>query len=380
MPDFARRLDVFRAGLDRAGVGGAFLAQSADVEYLTGVPRARNVTDPDWDAEVLVEGCFIGLERGPLFLFTHSEWSIPAAATAARYETRHMPPDEDAAGWLRDAAGAVGAGTVLAVSDHLPFRQLEALRSALGETEFVPVSPIVMPQRACKDADEVAAIRAAGEISLLALDATLDGFSTRFSRRDFLLELELQLRRRGSERIAYAPDIHASGPTTTVRWSEDVVGDAEAIVEAPAAVTVDWGGVIAGYRADVGRTFYVGEPPPGQRIALDAVRHAQELAIEQLHTGASAASADGAARAVMEAAGYGDAFWIPTGHGLGLDVHEPPRLRAGSLERIADHAVVTVEIAAWRDGELSAFWEDDVLVTEAGAERLTAGPDEPRVL
>jgi Xaa-Pro aminopeptidase len=237
-----------------------------------------------------------------------------------------------------------------------------------------------MPQRASKDADEVAAIRAAGEISLRALDATLDGFSTRFSRRDFLLELELQLRRRGSERIAYAPDIHASGPTTTVRWSEDVLGDAEAIVEAPAAVTVDWGGVIAGYRADLGRTFYVGEPPSGQRIALDAVRHAQELAIEQLHPGASAASVDGAARAVMEAAGYGDAFWIPSGHGLGLDVHEPPRLRAGSLERIADHAVVTIEIAAWRDGELSAFWEDDVLVTEAGAERLTAGPDEPRVL
>jgi Xaa-Pro aminopeptidase len=380
MPDFARRLDTFRQGLDRAGAGGAFLAQSADVEYLTGVPRARNVTDADWDPEVLVEGCFIGLERGPLFIFTHSEWSIPAAGAAARYEKRHMPPDEDAGGWLREAARAVGANGVLAISDHLPFRQLEALRAALGDISFVPASPIVMPLRASKDADEVAAIRTAGEISLRALDATLDRFSTRFSRSDFLLELEMQLRRRGSERIAYAPDIHASGPTTTVRWSEDVLGDAEAVVEAPAAVTVDWGGVIGGYRADIGRTFYVGEPPPGQRVALDAVRHAQELAIESLHPGASAAAVDGAARAVMEAAGYGDAFWIPSGHGLGLDVHEPPRLRAGSLERIADRAVLTVEIAAWRDGELSAFWEDNVLVTEAGGERLTAGPEEPRVL
>lgn len=380
MPDFARRLDAFREGLAAAGVSAAFLPQSADVEYLTGVPRARNVTDPDWDREVLVEGCFVGLEWAPLFLFTHSEWSIPAAAGSGPYETREMPPDDDPVAWLREAAGAAGAGAVVAIGDHLPFRQLEALRAALPGTTFVPVSPIVMPLRASKDADEVAAIHAAGEMSLSALDATLDRFATRFARRDFLLELELQLRLRGSQRIAYAPDIHASGPTTTVRWSEDVLGDAGAMVEAPAAVTVDWGAVVDGYRADIGRTFYVGEPPPGQREALDVVRRAQALAIAELHPGAPAAAVDTASRTLMEAHGYGDAFWIPSGHGLGLDVHEPPRLRQGSSERIAVDAVVTVEIAAWRDGELSAFWEDDVLVGAVGTTLLTSGPDEPRVL
>jgi Xaa-Pro aminopeptidase len=380
MPDHAARLAAFRARLLAADLSGAFLPESADVEYLTGVPRARNVNDPAWDRELDVEGCFIGLDAGPLFLFTHSEWSLPAAAAAARWDARHMPADGEPARWLADAARACGVGARLGVGDRTTLRQLGALRRALPDAAFVPCSEHVLALRAAKDAWEVDRIRAAGALAVAALERTLPRFGTSFRRSDFLIELEHQLMVGGSQRAAYAPDIYAAGPATRVVWSADALGEPDAPVRAPAAVSVDWGAVVDGYRSDVGRTIYVGEPPPGAVDALAAVRAGQEAAIAALAPGAGAAAVDAAARRVLVDAGLGDAFWIPAGHGIGLEIHEPPRLRDGSPEVLVEGAVVTVEIAAWRDGEVSAFWEDDVFVGAGRAERLTAGPDDAYVI
>jgi Xaa-Pro aminopeptidase len=380
VPDHDARLDAFRERLAGAGLSAAFLPESADVEYLTGVPRARNVADPAWDAEVLVEGCFIGLEAGPLFLLTHSEWSLPAELALRRFEVRHMPAEEDPRDWLRDAARSVDAGDRIGVGDHTPFRQAELLREALPGTALVPASEHVLALRGQKDDEEIALIRAAGTLALEALDATLPRFGTRFRRSDFLRELEHQMSVRGSERVAYAPDIFAVGPEVRIGWSADVVADGDAEVVAPAAVSVDWGAVLDGYRSDLGRTFYVGEPPPGQREALDVVRTAQDAAVAAVRPGVPAEQVDRTARDILESAGLGDAFWIPAGHGIGLEIHEPPRLRAGVRDPLPERAVVTVEIAAWRDGELSAFWEDEVLALPGGGERLTSGPDEPFVV
>jgi len=374
------RLAAFRKRLAAAGVSAAFLPESANVEYLTGVPRSRNVTDPAWDAELLVEGCFIGADAGPLFLFTHSEWSLPAAAAVARWEARHMPATGDPVAWLRDAARAVGVDGTLGVDDRITFRQAEALRAALPDIRFVPVSEHVLALRTQKDEGEIERVREAGAIATRALEATLPRFGTRFTRGDFLRELEHQLVAHGSERIAYAPDVFAVGPGTSIVWSADVVADGEAEIAAPASVTLDWGAVHGGYRSDLGRTIYVGEPPPGHEDALRAVREAQEAAIAALRPGVPAEDVDRAARALVEERGYGDAFWIPSGHGIGLEIHEPPRLRAGIADPVPERAVVTVEIAAWREAALAAFWEDDVVVRDGAAERLTSGPAEAYVV
>jgi Xaa-Pro aminopeptidase len=377
---YSRRLDNFREKLRARGLTAAFLPEGANLEYLTGVPRARHVTDPSWDPELVVEGCFIGIEEGPYFLLTHSEWSLPAATAVAPYHTDYMPADANPVDWLANAAAAVGAGGTVAVDDRTSLRQLEALRDALPDVTFVPGGQLVLELRASKDDQEVEQIRSAGEITLSALEETLARFGTSFGRRDFLIELEFQLLLRGSERLAYAPDLHASGPQTAIGWSADVSGNTNARITAPAAVTVDVGAVVGGYRADVGRTFYVGEPQATQLAALDSVRRAQDAAIATLRPGIEAEDVDRAARAIMEADGLGDAFWIPSGHGIGLEVHEPPRFRRGSTEVVSENAVVAVEVAAWRESSLSAFWEDDVLVRSSGVERLTEGPSTPLVL
>ncbi len=362
------------------GIPAVFLPESADLEYLTGVPRARHVTDPAWDAEIDVEGCFIGLDGDPVFLFTHSEWSLPAAAAVAPYEVLRMPAEDDPVEWLRRGARRVGADGVLAIGDRTPFRQVEALRRALPGVRFQAGSALVLELRAAKDEEEIAAIREAGAMALRALEATLGRFGSEFSRGDFLRELEYRLVQEGSERVAYAPDLYAVGPATSVVWSADVLGQPDAPIRAPAAVTVDFGAVHRGYRSDIGRTVFVGGPPPEQAEALRTVRAGQEAALAVLRPGVPAEEVDRAARDVLEEAGLGDAFWIPSGHGIGLEIHEPPRFRAGVREPVPERAVVTVEIAAWREGKTAAFWEDDVVVRATGAERLTSGPDEPYLI
>src|SRR5207244_7683328 len=174
--------------------------------------------------------------------------------------------------------------------------------------------------------------------------------------------LEFELYEAGSERLAYAPDLYAVGPRTSVVWSSDALGDPDAPICAPASVTVDVGAVHRSYRSDIGRTVFVGEPPPGQEEALRTVRLAQTRTIEALCPGVPAEEVDRTARTILEEAGLGDAFWIPSGHGIGLEIHEPPRFRKGVTLRVPERAVVTVEIAAWREGRTAAFWEDDVVV------------------
>ncbi len=380
MPDYQRRLDSFRTRLEAVGVSAAFLPESADLEYLTGVPRARHVSDPAWDAEVAVEGCFIGLRGTPVFLFTHSEWSLPAAAAVEPYEVMRMPPTDNPVDWLRRAARTVGANGTVGLGDRVPFSQVQALHEALADTHLVTASEYVLELRLCKEDEEIHDMRAACAIALRALEATLPRFGASFTRGDFLRELEHQLIGAGSERVAYAPDLYAVGPHTSVVWSSDALGSPNAPIRAPASVTVDYGAVWNGYRSDIGRTIYVGEPPSGQEDALRVVRIGQEAAIAALRPGVPAEDVDRAAREILENAGLGDAFWIPSGHGIGLEIHEPPRLRAGIKDPVPERATVTVEIAAWREATTAAFWEDDVVVWADGAEKLSTGFDEPYVI
>src|SRR5207244_1141599 len=177
--------------------------------------------------------------------------------------------------------------------------------------------------------------------------------------------LEFELYEAGSERLAYAPDLYAVGPRTSVVWSSDALGDPDAPIRAPASVSVDVGAVHRSYRSDIGRTVFIGEPPPGQEEALRTARLAATRAPEALGPGA---------RTTLEEAGLGDAFWIPSGHGIGLEIHEPPRFRKGVTLRVPERAVVIVEIAAWREGMTAAFWEDDVVVHTERVEWLTSGP------
>jgi Xaa-Pro aminopeptidase len=272
---------------------------------------------------------------------------------------------------LRAAGRSVGAGELILVGDELPFRQHELLREAFPDSRFVSASSVVMPQRLRKDDREIEAIERAGALSVAALEDTLSHFGPEFTRLDFVAELRHQLLRHGSEGLSYEPDIFVAGDGAAFAWCEDCRGRPQTAVRAPACMAVDWGGIYMGYRADVGRTVYCGEPSAEQVRALRAVHNAQQAAITALVPGAACGYIDDVARTIMEDAGLGAEFRSTTGHGIGLEVHEPPRLLRGLLEPLPASSVLTIEIGAWRDGELAVFWEDEVMTTPAGGRLLT---------
>jgi Xaa-Pro aminopeptidase len=148
-----------------------------------------------------------------------------------------------------------------------------------------------------------------------------------------------------------------------------VIGEAELVV-------IDWGAVLDGYCSDCTRTLATGELPESVRVVYDLVRAAQLVGLEAVRPGAHGRDVDAAARATIEAAGHGEHFGHSLGHGVGLEIHELPRLSQRSQETLAPGNIVTVEPGVYIPGEVGVRIEDLCVVTESGREILTDIPKE----
>jgi Xaa-Pro aminopeptidase len=190
--------------------------------------------------------------------------------------------------------------------------------------------------------------------------------------------IEAALRAAGYERPAF-DTIVASGPNSALPHHR--AGDRA--LETGDLVVLDFGGVLGGYCSDLTRTVSVGQPSPEAIRLHAAVRDAQAAAIEAVRPGMTTTDVDGAARQVLVAHGLGEAFGHGTGHGLGLDVHEDPRVSRPQSdappERLEPGMVFTIEPGAYVPGFGGVRIEDDVLVTETGCQVLTSVPRDLRV-
>ena len=273
---------------------------------------------------------------------------------------------------LDDAVAALPDGDMrLGIEDqHLSVRAFDRLREALpASVELVPAGGVVERLREIKDADEVARIRAAAELADAALVRTLqDGLAGR-SERAVALALEQEMRRLGAERPSFdtivASGAHGALPHAVPRAAEIPDG---------CLVTIDWGAQLDGYCSDCTRTFAVGEPGERAREVYELVLQAQLAGLDAVRPGVSGRDADAAARELIAQAGYGERFGHGLGHGVGLEIHEAPRLsRASDAELVAGH-VVPVEPGVYLPGELGVRIEDLVVVTDDGCERLNTLP------
>jgi Xaa-Pro aminopeptidase len=236
--------------------------------------------------------------------------------------------------------------------------------------ELVAAPDPVGDLRVVKDAWELAVLRdAAGRLSDVAkciLPKALAGST----ERELAGELEAAMRQVGFERLAF-DTIVGSGPNAALPHYRS--GDRQ--LESGDVVVIDFGGVLDGYAVDMTRTVSVGAPTARARQVLDAVAEAQAAAIRHAAPGIAPEAVDRAARDVLERAGFGDAFLHSTGHGLGLDVHERPRIgpaRPGVTEPLLEVGMVfTVEPGAYFPKWGGARIEDDVVVTATGVEVLT---------
>ena len=265
----------------------------------------------------------------------------------------------------------------LTVARHNWWRDTAAARAL--ELEFRSTERVVEQLRIVKDEFEVAKLReGASRLSAVA-DAAFAAVRQGMSERTLAAILEAAIREAGFDRLAF-DTIVASGPHAALPHYR--AGDRTLV---PGDLLVlDFGGVLDGYCCDLTRTVSVGSPSAESERLHDAVRAAQQAAIAAVRPGVEASAVDAAARSVLQARGLGEAFGHGTGHGLGLEVHEEPRIsqRRGDTPPVAlaPGMVFTVEPGAYLPGFGGVRIEDDVLVTETGCEVLTAVPRELRVL
>ena len=232
---------------------------------------------------------------------------------------------------------------------------------------------VVESARLVKDAYELQAIgRAASHLTFVAEEG-IRAVQAGVTERDVAAALELAMRRTGFDRIAF-DTIVASGPHAALPHYR--AGDRR--LEHGDLVVLDFGGVMDGYCCDLTRTVVVGPPAPDATRIYEAVRDAQAAAIAAVRPGIPASDVDAAARAVLDSCGLGEAFGHGTGHGLGLEVHEAPRVGRPRPEVAATMLqpgmVFTIEPGAYLPGFGGVRIEDDVVVTEHGCEVLTSVP------
>jgi Xaa-Pro aminopeptidase len=232
--------------------------------------------------------------------------------------------------------------------------------------------------RAIKDEAEVTVLRQAAQRLTDVAAAGLDAVRAGIPERDVAGVIETALRRSGYERPAF-DTIVASGPNSALPHYR--AGDRA--LRAGDLVVLDFGGVLDGYCSDLTRTVSVGQPSSKAIRLHAAVREAQAAAIKAVRPGVTTADVDAAARQVLVAHGLGEAFGHGTGHGLGLDVHEEPRVSKPRSDvppvRLEPGMVFTIEPGAYLPGFGGVRIEDDVLVTETGCEVLTSVPRDLRV-
>ena len=274
-----------------------------------------------------------------------------------------------AAARLGEADGRVGFDeTALTVGSH------RRLRERLADSwELVGATSIVAGLRLVKDAGEIALIRAAANLADEALHTVLeDGLAGR-TEREVAIELELRMRRLGAEAPSF-PSIVAAGAHAALPHAEPRPAE----IAADVLVTIDWGALLDGYCSDCTRTYATSERIPAEaREVYELVLEAQQRGLDALRPGPSGREVDAAAREVIVQGGQGEHFGHGLGHGVGLEVHEGPRLsRTAGEEPLREGSVVTVEPGIYLPGVLGVRIEDLAVVRAEGAEVLTGLPKE----
>ena len=218
-----------------------------------------------------------------------------------------------------------------------------------------------------KDADELEIMRQAATVGCRLFDHILGYIRPGLREVDVAAELEHQARLLGAEGMSFET-IAAGGERSAMPHARA----STALLPRRGFLTMDFGVILNGYCSDMTRTISMGTPRPAERDTYQAVLEAQMAAIGSVRAGASCAEVDEAARGYLRQSGLAEAFTHSTGHGVGIEIHEQPRVGAGQSSRLQAGMVITIEPGVYLDGQYGIRIEDMVAVTAAGGQVLTA--------
>jgi len=352
----ARQEALVRA-LEAEGLDGLLVTARANIRYLTGFSGSAGL--------VLVTRADVLLVTD----FRYDEQARAEAGGAARVEV------EGASVWDRffHELPTLGPLPWLGYEAHaLTVKDAERLAGAGKAWRWKATSDLVERLRASKDPAEVAAIASAARLATDALGRTLPVVHPGMTELEIAGTLEAALRRLGSEGHPF-PTIVASGPRTALPHARS----SARTVAAGEWLLLDFGAQVDGYCADITRTVVVGRRADDRQRALyELVRDAQRCARDAVRAGMPGREADALARDVIEARGFGAAFGHSLGHGLGLEVHEAPRLSRTSTDPLPQDSVVTIEPGVYIAGQGGVRIEDDVHLSAEGPMLLSDGRTE----
>ena len=255
---------------------------------------------------------------------------------------------------------------------RLRFLELNLLREALPNAEFVDGSAALAGMRMRKSADELRAMRQAALIAQNALINTLTTVKPGQTERQISSELIVQLYREGSEaELPFVP-IVSTGPNT----ANPHASPTDRTLREGEMLLIDWGAGFNGYFSDITRTFFCGEPNDEMKQIADLVEKANAAARLGGRRGMPAGEVDQLARGVIAEGGYGEFFTHRTGHGLGIEAHEPPYIYPGNPLILKPGMVFTIEPGIYLPGKAGVRIEDDVVVEDEGLRSLTDLPRE----
>jgi Xaa-Pro aminopeptidase len=356
--DHARRISQLRRRITKAGLSGLLVTHLPDVRYLSGFTGSSAA---------------LAVTRRSARLFTDGRYRAQAAeqVKGAQVEIVTGLPAVPAVQWLAAQPGTEFAGfdpmhtTVAELSRYRAELPSKLRRSFLTELS----APLVEPLRLVKDEDELKLMSEAALIGCQLFEHILTVIRPGVAEIEIAAELEHQARLRGAEGMSFET-IVASGQRSALPH-----GKASTLpLPRRGLVTLDFGIIREGYCSDMTRTVCLGNPKSEERNAYEAVLEAQQSGVAAVAAGVNCGEVDEAARSVLRKAGMAEAFSHSTGHGVGLEIHESPRIAAGQKTKLLAGMVVTIEPGVYWPGKFGIRIEDMVAVTKTGGEVLTPAP------
>ena len=353
----AARLKRLRAALRSEGFGGALITNPPDIRYLTGFHGA--------DSWLLATP-----RRAVVVSDFRFQEELEAVTRASRGVRARIRSGSIIAAAVEEIEDALPRGERLAIqAEHVSVALREGLAKRLGAKRLAHSTGLIADLRVRKDAVEIAQIAKAVRTQEKALLAVLEELDSGQRESAIAARLIYEMSAAGSSEPAFdvivAARANGSLPHAIPGRTTTKKGD---------PLLIDWGATVGGYRSDMTRTFSLGRWKREMRNIYEVTLEAQLEAIERIGPGVRCSEVDAAARDMIDEAGYGDRFGHGLGHGVGLDIHEGPRLAKASEDVLEPGMVVTVEPGIYLPGVGGVRIEDLVVVTERGRRNLSSLP------
>jgi len=293
-----------------------------------------------------------------------------AEVEGARIVIARKAPLIMAAGWLQShhrkiaKAGPVPIGIE---GDHLTLAEYQRLRKMLGSTFRVrSAPPLAERARLVKDGEEIERMRQAAALGTCLFEKAMQVIRPGLPEAEVAAEMERMARQLGAEGMSF-PTIIAAGKRSALPHGRA----SNAPIPPDSFVVCDFGVILTGYCSDMTRTVYLGRPSPEARRVYEAVRRAQQAAVEAAKPGCTTGEVDRSARKLLQKEGLSRYFTHSTGHGVGLEIHEAPRVAERQEQVLSPGMVITIEPGVYIPGKWGVRIEDTLVITEQGCEVLT---------